>query len=116
MVSTWLQGLAGSWRWVPQSPARRARVAEAARLGEARQEFLAMLSDLRGGDTLQLRERIRSARSLVELWYLRTDVFRQVSIQRNQGEAADRLGWLNRYFPTRSPRSGFAGLGLPEVK
>ena len=115
MVSTWLQGLIGGWQWLPQT-AGRARSLEAARLGEARIEFLAMLADLRGGDTLLLRERIRRARHLLELWHLRTDVFSVVAVQRDQAEAQDRLDGLNRYFPTRSPRSGFGGLGLPEVK
>lgn len=116
MVSTWLQSLASWWQWVPHAPKRRERSAELARLDEARQEFLAMLVDLRGADPMMLRERIRRARSLTELWHLRTDVFRQVAVQRNQCEAEDRLGWLNHYFPTRAPRSGFGGLGLPEVK
>lgn len=114
MVSTWLQGLLGWCQRMPQT-AGHARSVEAARLGEARIEFLAMLADLRGGTTLQLRERIHRARHLVDLWHLRIDVFREVAVQRNQTEAEDRLGWLNRYFPTRSPRSGFGALGLPEI-
>lgn len=116
MVTTWLHALVEWWQSVPPVPTARGRKAELARLGEARHEFLAMLADLRGGEILQLRDRIRRARSLLELWHLRADVFSLVAVQRDQCEAEDRLGWLNRYFPTRSPRSGFAGLGLPEVK
>jgi hypothetical protein len=116
METTWLQDLGAWWRSGFPAFFEPRPVAENARLTEARIEFLAMLSDLKGAPVLVLRDRIRHARSLTELWHLRTDLFSVVAVQRDQAEAQDRLDWLNRYFPTRSPRSGFGGLGLPEVK
>jgi hypothetical protein len=110
MGSVLLQGLREWLRTVPLAPAWGARAAVSPNVLNARGEFLAMLVDLQGGDILQLRERIRRAHSLRELWHLRTDVFRVVAVQRDQAEAEERLAWLNRYFPTRSPRSAFGGL------
>ena len=112
MGSVLLQGLRDWLRTVPLAPAWGGRVALSANVLDARREFLAMLADLQGGDTLQLRERIQRTRSLRELWHLRTDMFRVVAVQRDQAEAEARLLWLNRYFPTRSPRSAFGGLPM----
>ena len=112
MESVLLQGLRDWLRTVPLAPAWGARVAVSPNVLDARREFLAMLADLHGSDTLQLRERIQRARSLRELWHLRTDLFRMVAVQRDQAEAEDRLAWLSRYFPTRSPRSAFGGLPM----
>ena len=47
---------------------------------------------------------------LRELWHLRSELFRQVALQHSQFEAEQRLSRLNRHFPTRAPRSGFAPL------
>jgi hypothetical protein len=85
-------------------------------LSKVRAEFVATLADLAGGPSLQLRERIERACSMHELWHLRVDVFRLVALHHDQAEADDRLAWLNRYFPTRSPRSGFGSLGPKDFK
>jgi hypothetical protein len=45
-----------------------------------------------------------------ELWHLRAGIFGMVSRHHSQEEAAERLAQLNRHFPTRSIRSGFAPL------
>ena len=63
-----------------------------------------------------LRLRIGRAQSLRELWHLRIDVFTFVSLHLDQAEADDRLAWINRHFPTRSPRSGFGELNTREFK
>jgi len=107
-----LHGLREWWRSVPLASVWGGRVPLNANVLDARGEFLAMLADLHGGDVLQLRERIQRARSLRELWHLRTDVFRVVAVQHDQAEAEDRLAWLNRYFPTRAPRSAFGALPM----
>ena len=79
-------------------------------LDAARQEFIDAVDGIRtpGGD--DLLDRIHFARSLRELWHLRAEVFRLVSLHHSQAEADERLTALNRHFPTRSPRSGFAPL------
>ena len=75
-----------------------------------REEFLDALHDVRTQQAGMLLARIRSARSLRELWHLRPDVFNLVAQRYDQSEAQVRLERLNRHFPTRAPRSGFAPL------
>lgn len=116
MGAVWLQGL-GEWLFkVPLAPGRRVRGSASPTVVEARSEFLIMLADLRGGETLRLRERVGRALSLRELWHLRADVFSLVAVQHDQAEAEERLAWLNRYFPTRSPRSGFGALTFRQTR
>ncbi|MBX3605028.1 MAG: hypothetical protein KF788_07145 [Piscinibacter sp.] len=79
-------------------------------LEQARREFLAAADDLAGDTADELLDRLQIARSLRELWHLRTEVFSLVSLQHSQHEADQRLARLNRHFPTRSPRSGFGAL------
>ena len=119
MGTVWLQGLREWWcmaPWAPWASGDRIRKNLSPTLVEARREFIAMLADLAGGETMLLRTRIQRALSLRELWHLRAEVFSLVAVQRNQTEAEDRLAWLNRYFPTRSPRSGFGSLALRETR
>ncbi len=73
-------------------------------------EFSRSLSDIRSELARDAVIRIRSARSLHELWHLRLEVFNHVARQHDQAEATRRLALLNRHFPTRTPRSGFAAL------
>ena len=73
-------------------------------------EFIGCLDDVPTQLAADLAGRIRRARSLRELWHLRTDVFNVVSRHCDQGEAMARLKRLNRHFPVRAPRSGFVGL------
>jgi hypothetical protein len=78
-------------------------------------EFDDALAGLPGWQSAAMRERIRRADSMRELWHLRVDVFSLVALHLNQAEAEDRLAWLNRRFPIRGPRSGFAELTAREV-
>lgn len=83
---------------------------DAERLAAVRLDFATSIDDvdpLRAGGVLM---RINTARSLRELWHLRTAVYGVISIEHSQSEAEARLARLNRHFPTRSPRSGFAPL------
>jgi len=79
-------------------------------LPAVREDFAASLDDTVGDEACALSDRIAKARSLRELWHLRADVFNVVARQHSQTEAECRLVHLNRHFPTRSPRSGFAPL------
>jgi hypothetical protein len=92
------------------APAPRAAAPPLSRLPAIRDDFLETLSDIRTLDAKMLADRIGFARSLRELWHLRTEVYRVVAVARNQAEAEGRLAELNRHFPTRSPRSAFAPL------
>ena len=80
------------------------------RLPSVRTDFLAALTDTDGRDADRVRHRISGARSLRELWHLRSDVYRVVGLTHSQGEAERRLTLLARHFPTRSPRSQLAPL------
>ena len=75
-----------------------------------REEFLQSLADIRTQQAGELQGRIHTSRSLRDLWHLRPEVFKLVAIRFSQAEAQNRLDRLNRHFPTRSPRSGFAPL------
>lgn len=79
-----------------------------ARLPAVRADFVRCLLDveLPGADSAV--QRIHQTRSLRELWHLRAEVYRLVGLQFSQAEAEERLARLNRHFPTRAPRSGFA--------
>jgi hypothetical protein len=80
------------------------------RLPGVRSEFMAALADVASDEAEGVRWSIQHARSLRELWHLRTDVFRLVAVATSQAEAEQRLLLLNRHFPTRSPRSQFGAL------
>jgi len=79
-------------------------------LGAVRTEFLQSLEDIRTQQVGVLQQRIGRARNLRDLWHLRPEVFKLVALHYSQAEAQSRLDRLNRHFPTRSPRSGFAPL------
>lgn len=88
--------------WLPE----RARPVN--RLALVKGEFRDSLSDLDSVPTQQLLERIERARSLREMWHLRSSLYGEVSIALSQGEAERRLARLNRHFPMRAPRSALA--------
>ena len=80
------------------------------RLPAVRDDMLSLLADIEVDGAQSLRLRVDSAHSLRELWHLRPALYRLVALQFSQGEAEHRLAELNRHFPTRAPRSGFAPL------
>lgn len=88
--------------WLP-APARPVN-----RLAMVKTEFRDSLHDLQDEPTQQLLERIERARSLREMWHLRSGVYNAVALALSQGEAERRLAGLNRHFPTRAPRSVLA--------
>lgn len=80
------------------------------RLQRTRDDFVACLRDIDDAKCKALRQRLQAARTPRELWHLRSAVFQLVSLHHSQREALQRLGALNRHFPTRAPRSGFGTL------
>ncbi|MDH4392000.1 MAG: hypothetical protein QE285_11345 [Aquabacterium sp.] len=80
------------------------------RLAVVKREFRDSLCDLDRVHTQPLIERIERARSLREMWHLRSSLYGEVSLALSQGEAERRLARLNRHFPTRAPRSALAPL------
>ncbi|MDT7834905.1 hypothetical protein [Aquabacterium sp. OR-4] len=96
-------------RWLDRRPGWRASRVSAPppvdRLTQARSEFIASLADLSGDDPWDLGERIARARSLRELWHLRSRVYGVVAVSLNQSEAERRIERLNRHFPVRAQRT-----------
>jgi len=75
------------------------------RLALVKDEFLAAVTDLQNSQAQLVAERIARARSLRELWHLRSSIYNLVSLALNQHEAERRLAHLNRHFPMRAARA-----------
>ena len=88
--------------WLPE-PARPVN-----RLARVKQEFQDSLADLDRPAASPLREQIDRARSLRELWHLRSPVYGAVAVAHTQADAERRLARLNRHFPLRAARTGLA--------
>jgi hypothetical protein len=71
----------------------------------ARLDFIAALADIRTQQAGDLLGRIRLARSLRELWFLRPEVFNLVAHHRDQVEANHRMAVLGAHFPHQGARS-----------
>lgn len=101
----WSQRLVGQVApWLPE-PAQPVN-----RLILVKCEFADSVSDLASDGRASLLDRIDRARSLRELWHLRSSVYGEVAMALNQSEAERRLAGLNRHFPTRAPRSALMPL------
>ncbi len=87
-------------------------VRPAKRLNQVRDEFLDSLQDLPGAQSQPLAQRIGKARSLRELWHLRSELYGALAVTLNQTEAERRLALLNRHFPQRTARVSLA----PELR
>ena len=77
-------------------------------LADARTTFRTALEDIPAPQADACFEHIRAARSLHELWHLRSELFNLVSRHYSQCEADRRLGLIDRHFPSRSRRIGFS--------
>ena len=75
-------------------------------LVDARTAFRSALADIPPPQADACFEHIRAARSLHELWHVRSELFNLVSRHHSQCEADRRLGLVDRHFPSRSRRTG----------
>ncbi len=87
------------------APWRPANERPVNRLALVKSEFQASLVDVQRHSTEELLDKIERARSLRELWHLRSLVYGEVAMGVTQGEAELRLSRLNRHFPVRAPRA-----------
>ena len=78
------------------------------RLALVKTEFASSLQGLCGTEAGRLADQIERARSLRELWHLRSMLFGLLAVTYSQAEAERQLNTLNRHFPMRAPRAGFA--------
>ncbi len=100
LASRWV-GRASPWLPEPARPVNRLALVKA-----EFQESLADLADLADPRTQTVLDQIARARSLRELWHLRSPVYGAVALAMTQNEAEQRLARLNRHFPVRAPRAG----------
>lgn len=91
-------------RWLDRSPWTPPSQRPVNRLALVKHEFRVGLADLRSPEASQLGDRIERARSLRELWHLRSVLYGLLATDFNQVEAERRMAQLNRHFPTRAPR------------
>ena len=74
-------------------------------LERARSEFVSALAGLVDSGDDDLLRRAQHARSLRELWHLRSELYTMIARRISQGEADLRLARVNQYFPTRAQRT-----------
>jgi hypothetical protein len=71
-------------------------------LEKARGEFVVAMDGLVEFDRSDLLLRAQHARSLRELWHLRSELYTLIARRVSQGEADARLARVNQHFPTRA--------------
>jgi hypothetical protein len=74
-------------------------------LEKARSEFVAALEGMLAVDHNGLLKRAQHARSLRELWHLRSELYTLIARRSSQVEADTRLARVNQHFPTRAQRT-----------
>ena len=74
-------------------------------LEKARGEFVAALEGMLDADHNGLLKRAQHARSLRELWHLRSELYTLIARRASQVEADARLARVNQHFPTRAQRT-----------
>jgi hypothetical protein len=100
--STLVAWLRRGWAWLWDMEELPRKAAPTTGLAQARTEFHSAIWDLQSLKANQLREHIAAARSLRELWHLRADVFKLISVHRGQAEAQTRIDVLDSHFPVRA--------------
>ena len=75
-------------------------------LEKARSEFVSAMNGLIDSGDNDLLRRAQHARSLRELWHLRSELYTMIARRVSQTEADARLARVNQYFPTRTQRAG----------
>ena len=74
-------------------------------LERARSEFVSAMAGLVEVDPNDLLKRAQHARSLRELWHLRSELYTLIARRVGQPEADARLARVNQHFPTRAQRT-----------
>jgi hypothetical protein len=87
--------------------------ANARRFDAARGAIYRLLADIPSPAVDTLSGRVRRARSLRELWYLRNELFTLLAIHHCESIALRRVGELDDYFPTRIRRGIGTGTAAP---
>lgn len=98
----WKAWAVGFWQWLWDLEDAPPAPAATTGLRKIKSEFNSAMWDLQSVRANHVRGLIEQARSLRELWHLRADVFRVISVHRGQIEAQLRLDALDSHFPVRS--------------
>jgi hypothetical protein len=75
-------------------------------LERARSEFLTAMTGMLEMEPNDLLRRAQHARSLRELWHLRSELYTMIARRISQHEADARLARVNQHFPRRAQRTG----------
>jgi hypothetical protein len=98
----------GLWRttrrWVTRADARQAPGLRTP-LERARAEFVGATDGFATLESDDLVRRAQHARSMRELWHLRSELYTLIARCASQHEADARLARVNQHFPTRTQRS-----------
>ena len=84
-------------------------------LEKARSEFVAAMAGLIEVDPNALLKRAQHARSLRELWHLRSELYTLIARRISQFEADARLARVNQHFPTRAQRTSSPASEIADV-
>jgi hypothetical protein len=98
----WRAWATGFWCWLWDMDDAPRTPAPITGLRKIKSEFNSAMWDLQSMRANHIRSMVEQARSLRELWHLRADVFRVISVHRGQIEAQLRLDALDSHFPVRS--------------
>lgn len=85
-------------------------------LERARSEFVAAMAGLVEPAPGDLLRRAQHARSLRELWHLRSELYTLIARRVSQPEADARLARVNQHFPTRAQRTSSAAPEIADVQ
>ncbi len=105
----WMNAFRGFWCWLWDMDEAPAPAAIHGGLGKVKAEFHAAMWDLQSLQANEVRDHVEHARSLRELWHLRAQVFKVISVHRGQMEAQVRLDGLDAHFPVKSSRKPDTG-------
>lgn len=84
-------------------------------LEKARSEFVEAMTGLLDVDHNDLLRRAQHARSLRELWHLRSELYTLIARRISQIEADARLARVNQHFPTRAQRTSSPVMEVADV-
>ena len=109
----------GLWRmtrrWLTRADAGVARGMRTP-LERARAEFVRALAGLATPESDDLVRRAQHARSLRELWHLRSELYTLIARGVSHHEADARLACVNQHFPTRAQRSVISAVEMADVR
>lgn len=100
----WKATLIDFWCWLWDMDDMPREPVAVTGLAKVKTEFNGALWDMQSLQANAVRDQVEQARSLRELWHLRAQVFKVISVHRGQIEAQVRLAGIDAHFPVKSSR------------